>query len=212
MLLLSLPLIAPETYKSILSKYTEKRSPAAAYLRPGVPSSFVKAYRKQRDLLLTSLATNDSAVDQGTSGRFKSLLRPFSRGYISIRSNSIWDEPILDPRTLSHPLDVEIMLAAVRWNRKLLNHPEVKSALNTVEIVPSPEDITDEQLITIIRNGMSPTGGHPCCTLGMGSVVDSKLKVKGLKGLRVVDSSAWPFVPGAHATQSTAYGFAEKVS
>ncbi|RPA85168.1 alcohol oxidase [Ascobolus immersus RN42] len=211
MVMLSFPHIAPTTYKSILSKYTESRSPARSFLHGNISSSFVPIYRKQRDILLASHASTDSAVDQSANGRYINLLRPFSRGYITIQSSSIWDPPVLNPRTLSHPLDIEVMLASIRFNRKFLTHPEVRAVLNPVQVNPSADDVTDEQLLAVLRNSLSPTSGHPCCGVGMGIVLDSKLRVKGVKGLRVVDSSAWPFVPGAHATQSTAYGFGEKV-
>ncbi|EKG11391.1 Glucose-methanol-choline oxidoreductase [Macrophomina phaseolina MS6] len=84
------------------------------------------------------------------------------------------------------------------------------------EAAPFGEDITStEQLKKVFTARMVPTIGHECCTAAMmprdmGGVVDPQMKVYGVKGLRVVDTSFWPMLLTA-PPMGTTYAASEKV-
>jgi choline dehydrogenase len=84
------------------------------------------------------------------------------------------------------------------------------------EVAPGANVTSDYDLGEFIRGVMWPTVFHPIGTCAMlpralGGVVDDELKVYGTRGLRVVDASVIPMLPGAY-TQQTTYAIAEKVS
>ena len=84
------------------------------------------------------------------------------------------------------------------------------------ESAPGPDFVTDEQILSWIRDhGLN--GYHASSTCAMGNdtnpnaVVDAKARVYGVKGLRVVDASAFPLLPPGHP-MSTIYALAEKIA
>ena len=87
------------------------------------------------------------------------------------------------------------MLAAVKFLRKLASQPSM-AAVIAEELRPGPECVSDEALIADFR-ARSGTVYHPSCTCRMGpdvgtSVVDARLRVHGVAGLRVIDASVFP--------------------
>ena len=89
------------------------------------------------------------------------------------------------------------MLEGVKLLRKLARQPAL-APLIAEELAPGPDVVTDEQIIADFR-ARSGTVYHPCGTCRMGpdaqsAVVDSRLRVHGLTGLRVVDASIFPSV------------------
>lgn len=121
--------------------------------------------------------------------------RPSSRGEIMIRSRNPRDYPKIVANALSTESDVAEMLAAVKFVRKIASMPAM--AENIVEeILPGPSVTSDEDLIQDFRR-RSGTVYHPVSTCRMGpdasrAVVDPRLKVHGLSGLRVIDASIFP--------------------
>lgn len=88
--------------------------------------------------------------------------------------------------------------------------------VGALETVPGPRITSDQAIEEAIRGLATSTWSHPVGTLAMmrreyGGVVDPQLRVYGIKGLRVVDASAFPIIPATH-TSSTAYAVAEKLS
>jgi choline dehydrogenase len=93
--------------------------------------------------------------------------------------------------------DVEEMLAAVKYLRHIASQPAMARLIKE-ELRPGPAVVTDEELIADFR-ARSGTVYHPSCTCRMGpdaatSVVDARLRVHGVAGLRVVDASAFPTI------------------
>jgi choline dehydrogenase len=86
--------------------------------------------------------------------------------------------------------DVTEMLAAVKFIRKIAAQGPMASVI-AEELRPGPDVSSDADLIVDFR-ARSGTVYHPSCTCRMGDVVDSKLRVKGVDGLRVCDASAFP--------------------
>ncbi|MHA6641738.1 GMC family oxidoreductase [Mesorhizobium sp. A623] len=121
--------------------------------------------------------------------------RPSSRGEIMIRTNNPHDYPKIVANAYSTEHDVAEMLAAVKFVRKIASMPAM--AENIVEeILPGPSTTSDADLIQDFRR-RSGTVYHPVSTCRMGpnasrAVVDPRLKVHGLSGLRIIDASIFP--------------------
>jgi choline dehydrogenase len=121
--------------------------------------------------------------------------RPTSRGHIRLRSADPLAHPVITANAFSTNHDVAEMLAAVKFLRRIAAQPAF-SALVAEELRPGPDVQSDVALIDDFRS-RSGTVYHPSCTARMGpdpasSVVDARLRVHGMDGLRVVDASAFP--------------------
>jgi choline dehydrogenase len=121
--------------------------------------------------------------------------RPTSRGEIMIRSDDPREYPRIVANALSTDADVAEMLAAVRFVRKIAAQPAMAEVI-VEEILPGPSITSDSELIDDFRKRCG-TVYHPVSTCRMGpdpamSVVDARLKVHGLEGLRVIDASIFP--------------------
>lgn len=121
--------------------------------------------------------------------------RPSSRGEIAIRSKNPRDYPRIVANALSTNHDVEEMLAAVKFVRRIAAMPAMAEFI-VEEILPGPSVTSDADLIQDFRK-RSGTVYHPVSTCRMGpdasrAVVDSRLRVHGLENLRVVDASIFP--------------------
>ncbi|MCB5409080.1 GMC family oxidoreductase [Pseudogemmobacter faecipullorum] len=125
--------------------------------------------------------------------------RPESRGRIAIASPDPEAAPLIEPNYFSHPRDMEEMLDAVRLIRHISRQPAIARYIET-EMAPGAalEDHDTEALIADIR-ARSGSVFHACGTCRMGpddgaNVVDHRLRLHGLRGLRVADASAFPNV------------------
>ena len=121
--------------------------------------------------------------------------RPTSRGHIRLRSPDPLAHPAITANAFSTDHDVQEMLLAVKYLRHLAAQPPL-ARLIVEELRPGPDVTTDEALIADFR-ARSGTVYHPSCTCRMGpdaatSVVDARLRVHGVAGLRVIDASSFP--------------------
>jgi choline dehydrogenase len=121
--------------------------------------------------------------------------RPSSRGEIAIRTKNPRDYPKIVANALSTNHDVEEMLAAVKFVRRIAAMPAMAEFI-VEEILPGPSVTSDADLIQDFRK-RSGTVYHPVSTCRMGpdatrAVVDARLRVHGLEGLRVIDASIFP--------------------
>ena len=121
--------------------------------------------------------------------------RPTSRGHIRIATPDPLAHPKIVANAFSTDHDVAEMLAAVKFLRKLAAQPSMAKVI-AEELRPGPDCVSDEALIADFR-ARSGTVYHPSCTCRMGpdrasSVVDARLRVHGVQGLRVIDASAFP--------------------
>ena len=144
------------------------------------------------------------------------LVAPLSRGNISISSSSMTDPPLINPNWLTHPVDKELAIAGFRRSREFLTSLRQDKVMLYEEIYTGPSVQTDEQILQWIYSAVAPVW-HASGTCKMGrpadrmAVVDSQARVYGVKGLRVVDASSFPFLPPGHP-QSTLYAFAQKIA
>jgi choline dehydrogenase len=121
--------------------------------------------------------------------------RPSSRGAIHIRSADPDEAPRIVANAFSTNNDVSEMLDAVKYLRKLASMPALAPVI-AEEVLPGPSVRSDEDLVADFRK-RSGTVYHPVSTCRMGpdagtAVVDPRLKVHGLEGLRVIDASVFP--------------------
>ncbi|TIL90849.1 MAG: choline dehydrogenase [Mesorhizobium sp.] len=121
--------------------------------------------------------------------------RPSSRGEIMIRSSNPRDYPKIVANAFSTEADVAEMLAAVKFIRKIAAMPAMAEIIEE-EVLPGPSITSDADLIQDFRK-RSGTVYHPVSTCRMGpdaarAVVDPRLRVHGLEGLRVIDASIFP--------------------
>ncbi len=121
-------------------------------------------------------------------------LRPDARGSISLASASVDANPVIRHGFLETERDRKELIDAVRRVRKIFLQPALESSVQK-EIFPGVERQTDEAILEFIREHAQgcyhPVGS---CRMGQGedAVVDNRLRVHGLKGLRVVDASVMP--------------------
>jgi choline dehydrogenase-like flavoprotein len=140
---------------------------------------------------------------------------PFSRGSVHIQSGNPSEHPVIDPRYLSHPMDVEILCRQVRTIQALARtEPLASKLLHGGRTIPAnlPSAPSLDTLKTIVKESLT-TQYHPIGTCAMlprekGGVVDSKLKVYGTSNLRVVDASIFPLHIRGNIT-SAVYAVAE---
>jgi choline dehydrogenase len=141
------------------------------------------------------------------------LLRAKSRGRVSLHSRDPEQAPKIELNLFSAPEDVETLRQGLRAARAIYaQHPQ--SALIDAETIPGGHLQTDAELDAALREFGGITH-HPVGTCAMGTgpdaVVDPQLRVHGLMGLRVVDASIMPLIPGANTNAATVM-IAEKAS
>ena len=133
------------------------------------------------------------------------LLRPVSRGSVTLQSKDPFAAPLIDPNFLGERDDVDRLMRGFRLMRGLLQQPAL-AALGGQETENSAKAINDFQVEQFIRDH-ADTVYHPVGTCRMGTgpldVVDHELKVRGIQGLRVVDASIMPRVVSGNTNAPT---------
>ena len=121
-------------------------------------------------------------------------LRPQSRGSVTLKSPDPGAAPAIRPNYLSAPADQQVAIEALRLTRRICAAPALR-AFQPVEHLPGAAVDSDEDLLAAIGR-ISTTIFHPVGTCAMGveevSVVDPRLRVRGVAGLRVADASIMP--------------------
>lgn len=121
-------------------------------------------------------------------------VRPDSRGTVMAASPDPFAAPAIVPNYLSAPSDVRVMIAGLGLTRKILAEPAI-ARFSEGETLPGAAVASDEALADYARQ-YGTTLYHPVGTCRMGedpmAVVDSRLRVRGLEGLRVIDASIMP--------------------
>jgi choline dehydrogenase-like flavoprotein len=124
------------------------------------------------------------------------LLKPLSRGSVTLASTDAHAAPLIDPNFLSAPEDLAPLLSGLKLARRLLAAPAFQR-FERWETLPGPAVQSDAELEAYIR-ATCGTVFHPVGTCRMGqdaeSVVDPELRVRGIAGLRVADASVFPTI------------------
>ncbi len=141
------------------------------------------------------------------------LLRPESRGTITLTSADPAAAPRIKANYLSTQNDADTLLAGVKYARKLA-YAEPLARYRGEEHLPGKDLVSDADIMTGIRQ-RAETLYHPVGTCKMGSdpaaVVDATLKVRGIQGLRIADASVMPTIIGGH-TQAPSTMIGEKAA
>ncbi|KAM0308951.1 hypothetical protein ACHAO8_009508 [Botrytis cinerea] len=144
------------------------------------------------------------------------LTAPLSRGNVTINSSSMLDPPVIDLAWFSDPADSEVAVAIFKRIRQIWDSDPAKSIKIGSEILPGVAVQTDEEILKYIQENSAPMW-HASATCAMGkpgdvnAVVDSRGRVFGVEGLRVVDASIFPFALPGHP-QASVYMIGEKIA
>ena len=135
------------------------------------------------------------------------FLRPRSRGRVTLASSRASDKPIIDPNYLGDPegFDMKMMVECAKLSLELLSQ-KAFDPYRGAPIFPKNAPRSEAEFIEFVRN-RAETVYHPVGTCRMGSddaaVVDPLLRVRGVDGLRVVDASVMPDLPGGNTNAPT---------
>ncbi|KAG6359546.1 hypothetical protein INS49_013067 [Diaporthe citri] len=163
----------------------------------------------------TNFQTNQPQDEYQYASVIAGLVATLSTGNVTIQSNDTADHPIINPNWLSHPVDMEVAIAAFKRTRQVWESPAMQPLLVGEEYFPGPGFVTDEDIWRHIQASFSPIF-HAACTCRMGpegdsmAVLDAQARVRGVEGLRVVDASSLPILPPGHP-MSVIYALAEKI-
>jgi choline dehydrogenase-like flavoprotein len=136
-------------------------------------------------------------------------LRPTSRGTIRLRETAPDTAPIIAPNYLSTDEDREVAADAIRVTRRLMKQ-DVLAKYHPEEYLPGPSVGDDDASLAKAAGDIGTTIFHPVGTAKMGSstdplaVVDERLRVHGIGGLRVVDASIMPTITSGNTNTPTA--------
>jgi len=132
-------------------------------------------------------------------------LHPRSRGTVRLASNDPAAAPLIDPNYWNDPHDRKMSLEGLKIAREILSQDALKPYV-MAERLPGPKVVSDDDLFDYACAN-AKTDHHPVGTCRMGTdamaVVDLELKVRGLEGLRVCDSSIMPRVPSCNTNAPT---------
>jgi choline dehydrogenase len=133
------------------------------------------------------------------------LLRPESRGRVTLRSSDPLDAPRIQPNYLADERDQVALLRGLHLVRQITTTAPL-AQLRQTERLPGDGAQSDDELLAAIRT-YAENGDHPVGTARMGrdalAVVDERLRVHGLQGVRVVDASIMPTIPGGNTNTPT---------
>jgi choline dehydrogenase len=134
-------------------------------------------------------------------------LRPTSRGHVRIRSDDFRDAPEIQPYYLSTPEDHQVAVDSLRLTRRIAQAPAL-ARYTPDEFLPGPKVQSDEELLRAAGD-IGTTIFHPIGTCRMGrtddplAVVDPRLRLRGIAGLRVVDASVMPTITSGNTAAPT---------
>ncbi|KAJ7261714.1 hypothetical protein B0H12DRAFT_1013392 [Mycena haematopus] len=172
------------------------------------------------ELFCTPLAYKEHGkilFDMHTYSLHCCLVRPTSRGAVLLNSADPWDLPSVNPNYLQNPHDLEKLVRGLRLVLKIAHAEAMDPYLDHSNTNPDLDHAmhlkTDDELREVVRERVE-TIYHPASTCRMapteqGGVVDARLRVYGIQGLRVCDASIFPWIVSGH-TAGACFAIAEK--
>jgi choline dehydrogenase len=140
-------------------------------------------------------------------------MRPESNGHVHIASADPRAAPAINFNFLSAPVDAELTARAIRIARAIMTAPAM-APMQVSEIAPGSDRVTDDEILDWVRQA-GETTYHPVGTCRMGqdanAVVDERLRVRGISGLRVADASIMPTLTSGN-TNAPAIMIGEKAA
>ncbi|USP75497.1 Cyclase atC [Curvularia clavata] len=198
------------SFEKLPRKYRAGLSPRTASLLNQFPKDWPEI-----EYIASGFPSGSS--DYSTIGSVSATLpTPSSRGNVTISSASILDQPIINLGWLTDPADGEILVAAFKRVREVWSSRAIANFVVGPEIAPGTAVSSDADILKFIKETAQQIWhASSTCAMGKsaqeGAVVDSKARVFGVKGLRVVDNSVVPFSVPGHP-QSSMYMLAEKIA
>ncbi|MGV0034672.1 MAG: GMC family oxidoreductase [Candidatus Azotimanducaceae bacterium WSBS_2022_MAG_OTU7] len=132
-------------------------------------------------------------------------LRPSSRGHVRIKSHRPEDYPAITLNYLSTEADLQVAVKGLKYTRKIMASAAL-SRFEPEELKPGPDIVTDAALGLAARD-LGTTIFHPVGTCKMGhdplAVVNDRLEVHGIQGLRVIDASVMPTITSGNTNAPT---------
>jgi choline dehydrogenase-like flavoprotein len=133
------------------------------------------------------------------------VLQPESRGSVKLRDADPRSDPLIDPNWLAEPEDMRRLVAGLRRVREVLDAPALRNMVE-LEMEPGPDATSDAALAEHARRRLTCMW-HPIGTCRMGrddaSVVDPRLRVRGVRNLRVIDASIMPNIVSGNTNAPT---------
>ena len=149
------------------------------------------------------------SVPTGSSGITLNsyALRPKARGTVRLRSADPTAAPIIDPNFLGHPADLETAVEGIKISREIFSQSSLRKYIRMIRF--PDENVKTKADYEAYARQYGRTSYHPTCTCKMGdeddkmAVVDPQLRVKGVTGLRICDSSVMPSLIGSNTNAAT---------
>lgn len=133
------------------------------------------------------------------------LVNPRSRGWVRARSSDSLVPPVIQTNLLTEQADIEALLHGLKLGREIASQTPLDD-YRGAEIYPGPEVVSEESMLDFLRDRVELLY-HPVGTCRMGSdddaVVDPRLRVRGVEGLRIADASAMPIAPSGNTNAPT---------
>lgn len=140
------------------------------------------------------------------------LQYPLSRGSVHIKSADVSDHPALDPGLLRHPADTAVLAAGLKMLDEIANSKAMEGKIAKRNL---PEDLnvdlSDPKQAQAYVHDTVLTEYHPVGSCAVGDALDTKLRVKGVRNLRVADASVFPNHVSGNCLSSV-YAVAEKAA
>ena len=155
------------------------------------------------------------SVPEGSSGITLNsyTLRPKSRGTVRLRSDDPTHSPVVDPNFLAEPEDLKTSVEGVKTSCEIFAQPSLRKHIRALRF--PDEQVKTQMDFEAYARQYGRTSYHPTCTCKMGvdemAVVDPQLRVRGLDGIRICDSSIMPSLIGSNTNAPTIM-IAEKAS
>lgn len=147
------------------------------------------------------------SVPKGSSGITLNsyTLRPKALGTVKLRSAHPADLPVIDPNFLGHPDDLQTSVEGIKISREIFSQPSLQKYIKAVRF--PDENVRSQAEYEAFAKAYGRTSYHPTCTCKMGvdamAVVDPQLRVHGVNGLRICDSSVMPSLVGSNTNAAT---------
>lgn len=197
------------------SKYQNKQIKAIAARVRSTSSANIQLLGSPANFNIAAGFENCAKLVSGPPGEtpcyalIVSNMYPLSRGSVHVRSSDPLEAPDIDPGFHSHPADTHILAAGIRFADRVFNSSLLKGKVGKRVDPPAHVDLEDENEARQFARDRIVSYHHALGTCAMGQVVDERLRVKGVEGLRIVDASVLPMQVSA-AIMPTVYAAAEK--
>jgi choline dehydrogenase len=146
--------------------------------------------------------TNVSAITT-----WASLVQPESSGYVALNTSNFKDDPLIFTNFYKSEADKAAIMAGYKQLRALFGQSALKEKV-VAQLFPGPDVTTDQQIWATIQK-QTYSFHHPVGTVAIGKALNSNWRLKGLNGIRVVDSSTFPYPTTCHP-QAVVYALANR--